>query len=358
MRFLKQPIDTGNPEAGHAPSDVLTLKDYLDLLRLEEEYWPENLGNTRILISRLRKIYYDKWGWNSELIRGAADIETRYITTMTPSPVQHAKGVMRKKQLITAPEYRLITYSDHDRVYGNTRVGQVPLIYQHDHQELRLPDGAMCDIAHVLAGLDAYNNYSVVTPLPEFLKFLYKLLPFCKSNVDVVTWLGDIASSSADFLFDYLKNNDKNISESDEQTVIDSDAPSSDMMGDIDPYVIAKYYPTSMTSGPRFTEIIDDYYFGNNNYRKHKYITYAEQIGLMHFDGNKFQNETEWLHEYESQLRNAITFVIFSQTEMSLRKFLLPLEVWIGMYKRPLKMRLLLEIFLKSLKSDINNHPQ
>lgn len=358
MRYLKQPIDSTNPENGHDAADVYTLRQYLDLLRQEEDYWSEDLHNTKLLISRLRKIYYDKWGWNSELIRGAADVETRYVTTMTPTPVPHGKGVVRRKQLITAPEYRLITYSDHDRVYGSSRAGQVPLIYQHDHQELRLPDGAMCDIAHVLAGIDAYNHFSVVTPLPEFLKFLYRLLPYCKSNVDVVTWLGDIASSSADFLFDYLKNGDKEISEQEEQTVIDSDAPGSDMMGDIDPYVIAKHYQTGATNGLRFTEIIEDYYFGNNLYRSQKYLTYAELIGLKNFDGKTFQNEQQWLNEYDAQLRNAITFVIFSQTEMSLRKFLLPLCVWVGMYKKPLKIRPLLEIYLKSLKSNIDNLPQ
>jgi hypothetical protein len=76
---LVQPIVAYAPEPGHKPEDVLTVQQLIDLLREEEDYWAGEQTNTKLMITRLRKIFYDEWGWNSELIRGATDIEQRYV---------------------------------------------------------------------------------------------------------------------------------------------------------------------------------------------------------------------------------------------------------------------------------------
>ena len=355
MEKISQPIDVTTPEPGRDEKDIIGLQEFIKLLKEEEDYWAPDQNNTRLMISRLRKIFYDQWGWNSELIRGARDVDTRYQTVMKANPEVHAKEAPRYKGLIYTPVYRQVTYTDHDKVYGNTRVGQVPNIYQHDHQEVRLPGGDFCDIGHILAGLDAWNYLQVVSPLPSFLAFIEKLFPHVDSNVDIVTWLGDIASSSADFLFDYLKNHDKVISPEDEQDVIDSDAPGSDMLGDIEPYVIAKHYDVGTSHGLSFTEILTDYYFGNNQYRNNRYLTFAEIIGLKGWDGEVFSNEKRWLRYYRGQLRNSVCFVAYSQNEKTLRGILLPIKIWLGGYKKVLKMEFLLRLFLTALKNEITN---
>lgn len=355
MKILDQPILKGSPEPGHDPKNVLTLKDFILLLKEEEDYWSPEQSNTKLMISRLRKIFYDKWGWNSELIRGAAQIESRFITVLKDSPIEHGKEAPRYKNLVYSPVYRAVTYTDQDRIFGNTRVGQVPFIYQHDHQDVLLPEGYFCDIAHILAGLDAINNKQVVSPLPNFLSFLDKLVPNVDSNVDVVTWLGDIASSSADFLFDYLKNKNNSIIEQEEQEVVDIDASGSDLLGDIEPYVIAQHYDVSSSNGKRFTEIIEDYYYGNNSYRSNRFSTFSKAIGLEGWNGKAFSNEQQWLKYYHDELRNCVCFVAYSQNEKSLEKIILPVKIWFNCYQSPLKLDLLLNIFLKVLKQNVES---
>lgn len=353
MINLTQPIFVRTPEPGHDPTKILALKDFIKLLKEEEDYWSPEQSNTKLMISRLRKIFYDQWGWNSELIRGAAEVESRYVTEIKDSPVEHSKESSRYKQLIYTPVYRVVTYTDHDRVFGKSKAGQVPFIYQTDHQDVLLPEGCFCDIAHVLAGLDALNNKQVVTPLPNFLSFLAKLCPHVDSNVDIVTWLGDIASASADFLFDYLKNNQNPIAEQDEQSVINNDASGSDLLGDIEPYVIAQHYDIGTSNGRRITEILEDYYFGSHSFRATRFATFAKVIGLEGWNGNTFSNEQQWLKYYHNELRNSVCFVAYSQNEKSLAGFLLPLKVWFNCYRGILQLDLLMKVFLEALKQQI-----
>ncbi|MFM9945711.1 MAG: hypothetical protein ACKVQB_10815 [Bacteroidia bacterium] len=350
---LFQPIITTSPEPGHDLKNVITIQQMIDLLKEEEDYWTGEQQNTKLMISRLRKIFYDQWGWNDELIRGAKDIETRYIVEIVDDPTEHTKALKRYVANEEQPKHRLVTYTATDRIYGNSRVGQVPFIYQTDHQEVVLPDGTYCDSAHILAGLDAYNYLEPVSPLPNWLFFLNFLVPHVDSNVDIVTWLGDIASSSGDFMFAYLKNNKKPISTEQEQNFINSDAPGSDMLGDIDPYVIAKHYDVGSTNGMRYTDILQDYYFNPKSARNRRFSIYAEFVGLKGWDGTNFKNEKQWLRYYKGQLRDNICFQVESLAKMSLNTIILLIRIWFGGYEKVLKKELLLKIYLKTLKEEL-----
>ncbi len=349
MASLYQPVLVKSPEPGHALADVLTLEQMIALLREEEDYWTGDQNNTKLMITKLRKIFYDQWGWNSELIRGAKDIEMRYQVSIVDDPTEHTKAVRRYQDNQYQPKHRLVTYTDHDRIYGNTRVGQVPFIYQKDHQEIVLPDGTYCDCAHILAGLDAYNYKEPVSPLPNFLFFLNFLVPHVDSNVDIVTWLGDIASSSGDFMFYYLNNN-KIATPEIEQNYINTDAPGSDMLGDIDPYVIAAKYDVGATNGMRYTDILTDYYLNPKSVRQQRFTIYCDSIGLKDWNGKSFGNEKDWMKYYIKQLRDNITFQIVSLTKLDFRTIILLLQIWFNQYEAILKKRLLLQIYLDQLK--------
>lgn len=353
MKNLIQPIVSNQPEPGHHARSVLTIEEFIRLLKEEEDYWAPEQNNTKRMITRLRKIFYDQWGWNSELIRGAAAIESRFETALHDSPVNHGKEVVRYKKLVYMPVYRVVTYTDHDKVFGDTRAGKVPFIYEADHQDVMLPEGHFCDVAHTLAGLDAINYKQVVSPLPSFLSFLTPFVPHVDSNVDVVTWLGDIASSSADFLFDYLKNNGKSVNGNDAQEVINVDASASDMLGDIDAYVIAHHYEIGSSNGMRCTELLTDYYLGDNGYRARRFSTFCSVIGLEKWNGREFANEKQWLAYYRKQLRDSTSFVTYSVNEKTLSGVLLPLKIWFHWYDDALKLDLLLTIFLNALKHNL-----
>lgn len=358
MSKLYQPLFSNKPEPGHNISDVLTMEQMIDLLKEEEDYWEGEQHNTKLMITRLRKIFYDQWGWNSELIRGAADIETRYEVKILDDASEHSRPLRRYKQNEYQPKHREVVYTDHDRVYGNTRAGQVPFIYKADHQEVVLPDGTYCDSAHILAGLDAWNYLAPVSPLPKFLMFLKNLFPHVDSNVDIVTWLGDIASSSGDFLFEYLRNGKKPLDTPTMQKYIDTDAPGSDMLGDIDPYVISRHYDVGSTNGKRYTEILTEYYYGVDGQiplHKKRVSEFCSVIGLEGWNGEKFKNEDKWLTYYHQQLRDNTSFQVFSLTDEKLHSVILPLKIWIGCYKSVLKFDELLSIWLLALKNGMKS---
>ena len=357
---LVQPVVCSSPEPGHQAADVLTLEAFISLLKEEEDYWTGEQNNTKLMITRLRKIFYDQWGWNSELIRGAADVDTRYIVEIVDTPTDQTMEVTRFSQNQYEPKHRLLTYRPDDRVYGNTRAGQTPFIYVSDHQEVVLPDGCYCDIGHVLAGLDAFNYPQVVTPLPGYIRFLKYLGPHVDSNADVVTWLGDIASSSVDFLFDYLRNGKTPLTREQQQEYIDCDAPGSDMMGDIDPYVIATHYDIASSNGLRLTDILTDYYFGtggNPPLRARRFSLFCKAVGLEGWDGANFSNEKKWLKDYKRQLRDNCCFQFISLAEHDLRSILMVVKIWFNGYGDVLKLELLLQIFLDALKENIKKEP-
>jgi len=361
MENLVQPILSNEPEYGHEKNDVLPLTKFLYMLTEEEDYFKDQQTNTSIMITRLRKIFYDKWGWNTQLIRKAAYIKCRYkvkIVTQLPDDEHSGEGVKKVKRYRDnkyQPKYRLVTYRKNDRVFKNSRANQVPEIYKKDHQDIFLLEGYHCDIAHTLAGLDAFNNFQVVSPLPSFLFFLHKLFPHADSNIEVTTWLGDIATSAADFLFEYLYKNKTSLSEATEQKYIDINASASDMLGDIDAYAINYLYKEQVSSkGRRLTEIMEEYYnkcSNDSQYRKQRFKIFCKEIGLeMNEKENNFSNEEQWLKKYTKQLRNTTAFMINSHTEETLKGIILPLKVWLKCYENVLKLELLLKLFLESLK--------
>jgi hypothetical protein len=361
---LIQPIFASGPEPGHDRDQVLTISQFINLLRKEEEYFEGEQKNTKLMITRLRKIFYDRWGWNTELIRGAAHIPGRYRVDIVENPAlvglppKSAKKLRRYKAGAPVEKYRLVRYRKDDREFGNTRSNHIPFIYQNDHQETLLPDGTYCDVAHVLAGLDAGNHLQVVSPLPPLFSFLNGLFPHVDSNMDIVTWLGDIASSSADFLFACLRKGLRSLGAAAEQGLILKDAPGSDMLGDIDAYVIRYGYPVSEENALRVTDILTDYYIDGNTgggLRKKRIRIFCDAVGLIGWDGNSFSNELQWMDYYERQLRNNTSFQAWSLNENGPGSLWIPLRIWLGGYKRILVTRCLLKIFLIALKRELNH---
>lgn len=357
---LVQPILSTNPEFGHCEEDVLCLSQFLFLLKEEEDYFMGDQENTGLMITRLRKIFYDKWGWNTRLIRNVASVEGRYEVNIVDCPSgntdtkRNIKRIKRYADNTYTPKCRQVTYRANDRVYGNTRDKEIPEIYKSDHADVRLPDGYHCDLGHVLAGLDALNNPQLVSPLPDSILFLYRYFPYANSNADVATWLGDIATSAMDFLFAYLKNGGKPLDKETEQHFININASASDMLGNIDSYAIHHFYKSQKFPRKRVSDIMQAYYSDGPmgaEFRKQRFILFTRHIGLGNWDGRNFSNEKKWLICYEGQLRSTISFMIYSVTSEPLKKYYLPYKVWKRKYEDIIKVELLLNIFLKALKN-------
>ena len=355
---LTMPIFSSEPEHNHQPEHVLSLSQFLDLLKEEEDYFKKDREDMRLTITRLRKIFYDKWGWDTVLIRNAAAIKGRYDVEVSDCSNQRvAEQTFAKIKLYTnyayTPKCRFVTYSKNDLVYSHL-AGQTPEIYKFDHVDVKLPENYHCDLGHVLAGIDALNHPNVISPLPNCLLYLYKCLPYANSNADVVTWLGDIATASADFVFDFLKNGKTPLHPEKEQYFININASSSDMLGNIDGYVLHHYiYKSQKFKGKTFTEILREYYADDaagDSLRSLRFHIFTEKIGLRGWNGEKFSNETTWINYYENQLRSTISFMIYHFISDTYERYGLPYLVWRKKYEDVIKTRDLLTIFLNELK--------
>ena len=138
-----------------------------------------------------------------------------------------------------------------------------------------------------------------------------------------------------------------------EQNHINLDAPGSDMLGNIDGFVIGHCYNIKSASGKRVTDILSEYYNGSPGKKqpdKLRFQIFCKLIGLGEFDGQNFSNETEWIRLYKKQLRNATAFTTFSNTEETLKKIYFPIKIWTEKYENILKFEMLLQLFLKALK--------
>jgi len=315
------------------PEKIIPFLDFLNLLKNEEDYFRGEQQNTKVMITRLRKIFYDKYGWNKELIRKAAHIEGRYNVEIAVSSSQNSththEAPLQNSRIKNTHRKRVVMVKDGD--WMNPNAGTVPEIYKDSHQQVILPSGAYCDMGHVLAGMDAYNNAMPVTPLPNSLMLFYKLLPHVNKNTDAATWLGDLSSTCGE-LFSYYINHKVEADSNEKQNIIDETAPAVDMLGNIDSYVIATSYDIATNNGMRVTDILYDYYCNSNNtFRKNRLPLFCEQLGLLGWNGSEFKNEKTWKAFYSKELKTITAFYVESRFA-KIWNYYYAFGIWLGMY--------------------------
>lgn len=353
---LQQPVLSRYPEPGH-DGTVLTLSNFIQLLQLEEKYFSEDQKDVGRTITRLRKIFYDKFGWDTSLIRGAARIEGRYDTQMGPCGNLSELPFLTMKTLKRQPESgqslcRRVTYKPTDRVYPE-KAGQVPNIYADDHADVLLPDGYHCDIGHVLAGMDALQYPDIVTPLEDPWRAFYKLGPYASSNADVVTWLGDMATSAASFLFHYIKH-DLPPTEEVMQSHINTNASASDMSGNIDSYIMHELYKRNEFKNLPVSQMLTIYYNGRipDVQPKDRFKIFAGYLNLGELKNDVFANEDKFIEQYLLELRATVSFMIFHFVGNPSERYRLCWDVWRGNYSNIIIVEELLIIFLNAIKEN------
>jgi len=333
---LEQPI------VEEAPDSAISIEQFISLVIDEEEKYPKHeQQNTKLMITRLRKIFYDRKGWDEHLIEGAKGVEAPYKTT--------AEETGRQEVEIPGPlnDFEMVrkTYTVTDKT------GKIPEIAQN--QEIRLSDGSYMDIGHVFAGLDAENHPQEADTGIPFLTV------GIDSNVDAVTWVGDLGSVLAELQIKWISN-DRSISYSEGQAIINEYASPQDMLGNIDAYVIAsKFTIDSESSGMKVSEILSEYYLGKEPdcetpAQDHRYSLFAQAVGLKDWDGSKFNNEDDWVDKYTDQVNDAAALYIGANAEGS----------WLGIRGAAVGMSMnaggqkLVQLFLDALKQHILAEPR
>lgn len=298
---MTETVIEGNPGL-----KVLSLDEYLLLLEEVENNHPDIARNTRLMITKFRKAFYNSFGWNDELIRGTADVK----------PFEHLPDGL-------TPQNHLI----------------------------KLSNGDYFDIAHIFAILDSWNHPGYFTPLPDFLMFLHRLFPTVKSRFMASGWLGDLSSVTGQF-FLHWKETGTAYDDKGKQDIIEQYAPGAKMLANADSVIIPHIYNLGIDNGLKVSEIIKDYYSEDGlglSFRKRRFSLFAELLGLGDFEGQTFQKESSWLKFYFGQLKTCSAFyLIFFRKKISTVWW--SLLIWLGFYKKELEDQFVLTLFLDALK--------
>ena len=290
-RQVEQPI------VSKAPKSAMTIDRFIELVEQEEaRYSLEEQQNTSLMITRLRKIFYDREGWNKHLVEGAANV---------PAPYKTTRRITGREKVDMFGPFDLTAVRD---VYPVTdEQGKTPEI--STNQEVRLSDGSFVDLGHVFAGLDAFNYPQEVGMRPVKIA----------SNVGAVTWLGDLGSALAEAQFKYINKGE--VRQAELQAVIDEYSSAQDMLGNIDAYVIKETFAIEKKAGgQKVSDILKSYYLGAatttaGQAREHRYSKFARSVGLTGWNGAAFSNETAWVQTYGDEVSDAAALYIGATTE-------------------------------------------
>jgi len=174
-----------------------------------------------------------------------------------------------------------------------------------------MADGEVVDVGHVLAGLDAMNHpTAVAAPLG-----LYEM----SSNVDAVTWAGDLGSVLAEVVFHQSRLR-RQLKDAEIQAQIDLCAPPQDMLGNIDAYAIGAGYDISPAAGRPVSDILLDYYGAPataGSPRSRRFTTFALGIGLGPLGGHMFAMERAWRRRYEREVAHAAALYVGAISKVS-----------------------------------------
>jgi Domain of unknown function (DUF4157) len=290
------------PLVGKAPPGATTFDEFVKMIEEIEKGFPEaEQRNTKLMITRVRKLFYGKKSWDEYLIPGAASV--------TPVYAPEEKEMSRRD--IEIPyEPNLFQY-----VKTSYHLPGAPGKLQNpdEVQQVLMPDGSYEDLGHVFAGLDALN-------CPDGVSATFPWIGITK-NVDAVTWVGDLGSVLAEAVL-IIVENERQITPDEFQKVIDELAPGEDMLGDIDAYVIGQNadLDTKSTAGKKVSEILREYYLGEKSDRNQRYSIFAGQIGLGELKGNSFDapsfgGEEAWLDYYEDEVNDSAALYLGASTD-------------------------------------------
>jgi hypothetical protein len=335
VQRLVQPLVTP------APTNVISIRDFIKLVEAEEAKWPPaEQTQTSLMITRLRKIFYGAPGWDTYLIPGAKNIKSGYNIT--------EEEIGRENLSLPGPDADIVRKR---QVVKDKSTGASPVIASQ--QEGRLEDGTFADIGHVFAGLDAANYPTSISAGLGIASVA--------DNKAAVTWTGDLGSAVAEILFKVFNTNVPTAVR-DMQAIVNEYASAQDMLGNIDAYVIAGQYNISNAGGKKVSELLRAYYLSapstpDGRAREHRYSRFCALTRLTGWTGSGFANEREWLDLWTPEVAGATALYVGATTSgilaMHGRASLISA---MQSQSHPIA-RLLLQNFLNALKTRVAAEP-
>lgn len=275
-------FDFGASESGGKPdkSKYYAIADYIgDLVSIDKDN-STIATNTKLMITKYRKLYYNSRGWNDLLIPETADIT----------------------------------------VFDSTAVTQK---IQHSH-EVILSDGDLYDAAHIFAILDASNHNGPFSPIPAGLiaahipKVLRALIPVVHDRLMAAGWLGDLSEITGQF---YQRNAKDTAAK---QVIINQFGAYYKNLANVDGMIMTQHYDLSSDNAQKLSDIFTAY-FGlttqtglRAKLKSSRYLDFATSIGLKSWNGSEFENSAAWLKYQLPNLRTCTAFYLVKDRGLSL----------------------------------------
>ena len=273
------------------PAGARSFSRFLELVQEVEEQCADEAHDMALMITRLRKVFYDTEGWDRYLIPARAAVERDLCGGRDRRGCEAVPRTATVRIPWTPFDFSVQRDDPEARTGGDDLLA---------HQEVALPEGHYADLGHLLAGLDAHNFTSRVDgPLRIDIE----------SNLDAVTWLGDLASVLAEARF-LEWNENRAITAVELQGIVDEFASAQDMLGNIDPYAFASVFDTKDAGdGPLVSEMLHAYYSGDPGTpawvaRTHRFSLFARAVGLRGWNGNRWENAGAWVDRYRDQVND------------------------------------------------------
>lgn len=209
--------------------------------------------NQSLMITRLRKLYYNNAGFDKYLIKGTSSVQPLAV---------------KQKELYPAE----VLHTPYETI----------------------------DMGHVLCGIDAHNHLHKVTP-PKILGI--NILPLkIQCNTDAITWIGDLGSLVAEV---YLKQKQikRKLTDTELQVAIDSLSGVADNVGNIDGVLLGSVFATFPERS--VAALLHQFYRQDTTTMlRNRFLLFAEKIGLV-WNGQGFENKVSIVNKYAKQVNDA-----------------------------------------------------
>lgn len=244
-------------------SGYADLKTFINQVKLLESLFPESeQRNTANMATRFRRLFYNSEGWNTYLIQAPDSLHF-------PAAYQLEKN--RLANLFAFNGLMLKDYTSVSKLVNG----------EHFQPEVKLADGSVADISHVFCALDAHFHPKKVFPIVKGVRVPRLTI---RSNLDAVTWMGDLGSLMAAWtLLERTQAMDAHKLDS----LVEVYTPAKDNLGNIDGIAIVHLMGNSL-NGMKISEILEFYYF-NSSLQHQKFQVFS--LHLSRYSARQWKDQ-------------------------------------------------------------------
>jgi hypothetical protein len=282
----------------NAPDSAITIRECIALLEKEEQKYSEaEQRNTKLMITRLRKIFYGFNSWDKYLIKGVANIKSPYENIVEQAIDASSKSLQTPNRL-TIKLIDTISFPTDSTLQKAVLRKNI-----FSSQEIRLENNSVLDIGHVLCGIDASNHRHAVRT-PRFLGLPTSSIKI-SNNMNAVTWIGDLGSFVAEAYFEKRKKG--KLSAEKQQELLDIFMSSADILGDIDAYSILEKYDLKSENGKKVSEIFANHYLPQDTVNQQdRYKMFIKSLGFK--EGISAKRKAKLIRRYSDEVSDSAAF--------------------------------------------------